>query len=370
MTKPKKSFRKFIIVFFFVLCLSHLFAERFQASKPKKSAPFPGSGLVTAVYDGDTIKVRFNNGQEKRIRLIGIDAPETNDPREEKRFYAFMAKRFAFYYLYGRTIKLSYEESDLEDKYGRLLAYVWTENQGLFNKFILSEGFAYVYLNFPFRYRSEFAAAEREARGQEKGFWQKGRYFSIQASETRNHIGSLISVQFICFRIEAKGKFVFLHSSQEDFSALIPQENLSLFHEIKSFEGKKLCVTGFLEEYKGKPEIVVFFPMQVKVLNPSESKLTGFVPASTRMKEGLFSIPGTVFFFRINNSYLWDEAGCYARYDAWLTSRTQEIGQVNVLNGRGQIQVDVRPLIFPKKSLERRSPSVSLCPNQEVLCLL
>ena len=281
MTRPKKSFRKFIIVFFFILCFSHLFAERFQLPKPKKSAPFPESGLVTAVYDGDTIKVRFNNGREKRIRLIGIDSPETNDPREEKRFYAFMSKRFSFYYLYGKTIKLSYEESDLEDKYGRLLAYVWTEKQGLFNKFILNQGFASAFLNFPFRYRSEFAAAEREARGQERGFWQNGRYLSIQVSETKSHIGSLISVQFICSRVEAKGKFVFLHSSHEDFSALIPQENLSLFREIKSFEGKELCVTGFLEEYKGKPEIVVFFPSQIKVLNLSRSKHASFAPIST-----------------------------------------------------------------------------------------
>ena len=279
MTELKKSFRKFIFVFFLVLCFSSLFAERFQPFKQKKSFSLQESGLVTAVYDGDTIKVRFSSGQERRVRLIGIDSPEIEDPRKEKRFQAFMAKRFAFFYLYQRTVKLSYEEGDIEDKYGRLLAYVWTEKQGLFNKFILSEGFAYAYLNFPFRYRREFIATEEEARKLEKGFWQKGRYPSISASETRSHIGSLISVQFICLRVEAKGKFVFLHSSQEDFSALIPQENISLFPEIKSLEGQELSVTGFLEEYKGKPEIVVFFPRQIKVLNLNRSKTLMLCPS-------------------------------------------------------------------------------------------
>jgi micrococcal nuclease len=272
MKELRKNSGKFIFIVFFVLSFSLLFAERFQPFKQKKSFSLQESGLVTAVYDGDTIKVRFNNGQERRVRLIGIDSPETDDPQEKKRFQAYMAKRFAFYYLYRRTVKLSYEEGELEDKYGRLLAYIWTEKQGLFNKFILSEGFAYVYLNFPFRYRREFIDTEEEARKLEKGFWQKGRYPSISASETRSHIGSLISVQFICLRVEAKGKFVFLHSSQEDFSALIPQENISLFPEVKSFEGKELSVTGFLEEYKSRPEIVIFFPIQIKVLNLNRSK--------------------------------------------------------------------------------------------------
>jgi micrococcal nuclease len=267
MTEQKKSSRKFIIAFFLIFCFSSLFAERFQLPKPKKSALYPESGLVTAVYDGDTIKVKFSSGQERRVRLIGIDSPELDDSREEIRFYAFMAKRFTFYYLYNRTVKLSYEEGDFEDKYGRLLAYVWTEEQGLFNKFIISQGFAYIYLKFPFRYSSEFADAEHEARKQEKGFWQKGHYLSIQASEARSHIGSLISVQFICFRVEAKGKFIYFHSSQKEFSALIPQENVSLFQDAKSFGDQQLSVTGFLEEFKGKPQIVVFFPMQIKVVN-------------------------------------------------------------------------------------------------------
>jgi micrococcal nuclease len=279
MKELRKSAGKFIFIVFFVLSFSLLFAERFQLPKPKKSSSLPENGLVTAVYDGDTIKVRFSSGQERRVRLIGIDSPETDDPREEKRFYAFMAKRFAFFYLYQRPVKLSYEEGDIEDKYGRLLAYIWTEKQGLFNKFILSEGFAYVYLNFPFRYRREFIATEEEARKLEKGFWQRGRYSSIPASEARSHIGSLISVQFICSRVEAKGKFVFLHSSQEDFSALIPQENISLFPEIKCLEGQELSVTGFLEEYKDKPEIVVFFPSQIKVLSLSGLKTRRFCPS-------------------------------------------------------------------------------------------
>ena len=175
-----------------------------------------------------------------------------------------MAKRFAFFYLYRKTVKLSYDWES-EDKYGRLLAYIWTEKQGLFNKFILSEGFAAVYLNFPFKYKEEFIEAEREARKLEKGLWKKGPFPSISVSEVRAYLGKLLSVKYTCSRVQTKGKFVFLYSSGEEFSTLVPRENVSFFPEIDSFRGKALIVTGFLEEYKGKPQIVAFFPRLIKI---------------------------------------------------------------------------------------------------------
>jgi micrococcal nuclease len=263
MKNYKKNFSEFFFISILFLSLIGFSSERIFQNEPGKDSLFPERGLITAVYDGDTVKVRFENGQETRVRLIGIDAPEIEASREEERFRAQMAKRFAFFYLYRKTVKLSYGW-EMEDKYGRLLAYIWTEKQGLFNKFILSEGFAAVFLNFPFEYREEFIEAEREARKLEKGLWKKGPYPSVSASDTRAYLGQLISVKYRCSRVQTKGKFVFLYSGEE-FSTLVPLENISLFPELKSFKGKVLSVTGFLEEYKGKPQVVAFFPMQIKI---------------------------------------------------------------------------------------------------------
>ena len=196
------------------------------------------------------------------MRLIGVDAPEMGDAREEVQFRAHMAKRFAFFYLYGERIKLTYDW-ELEDKYGRLLAYIWTEGEGLFNKFILSEGFASVFKNFPFRYRDEFIEVEQDARRLEKGLWREGNFLSILPGDAGMHIGKLITVRYTCARVQTKGKFVFLHSSENEFSALIPQEGLNLFPDVKSYRGKALSVTGFLEEYEGNPQIVAFLPSQI-----------------------------------------------------------------------------------------------------------
>jgi len=260
----KKNFSKFILAPIFFLATFVFFSERLVPHGQERGSSFPESGLVTAVYDGDTIKVKFRNEKERKVRLIGIDTPEMEDSREEAKFRAHMARRFTFFYLYRKTVKLSFDW-EIEDKYGRLLAYVWTEKQGLFNKFILSEGFAAVFLKFPFKYREEFIEAERKARELEKGFWKKGPYPSISVQDTRASLGKLLSVKYKCSRVQAKGKFIFLYSSGEEFSTLIPRENISFFPDLKSFEGKALTVTGFLEEYKEKPQIVAFFPRQIKI---------------------------------------------------------------------------------------------------------
>jgi micrococcal nuclease len=229
---------------------------------------FPDRGVVTAVYDGDTVKVRFIDGTEKRVRLIGVDSPEIGDPREEIKFFAYMAKRFTFFYLYKKEIKLSYDWQ-LEDKYGRLLAYVWTEKQGLFNDFIVRQGFAFAFLRYPFRreYQEQFKKAENEARIMERGLWKKGDYPIVQAKDARQYLGQILTVKYICSKVEAKRQFYFLCSSEGDFDALIPQENISSFPDIKSFENKTLVVTGFIEEYKGRVQIIVFFPLQIKILD-------------------------------------------------------------------------------------------------------
>lgn len=263
MKKLKRNYPRFVFACIIFLGLSGFFAKKFTQHQ-KESFLFPERGQVTAVYDGDTIKVRFNSGLEKVVRLIGIDTPEIDVVSKEVKFRAYMAKRFSFFHLYLRKIKLSYDWEH-EDKYGRLLAYIWTEKQGLFNKFIISEGFAFVFLKFPFKYRKEFIDAEKEAQRSEKGLWKKEPYPTVQLNETMLHIGRLLSVKYRCKKVVAKGRFVFLRSSGE-FSTLIPRENIYLFPKQKSFEGKVLSVKGFLETYKGKPQIVAFFPGQIEIV--------------------------------------------------------------------------------------------------------
>lgn len=242
-----------------------------SASKPivegQGSDRPPGStAKVVAVYDGDTVKVRFSGGLERRVRMIGIDTPEMDETQEKARLEAHLARRFVFHYLYQKTVGLTYER-ELEDKYGRLLAYVWTD-QGLFNEFILKQGFARVFWAFPYGLKDRFIRVQQEAREEGRGFWQKMPYPLVPASEIRDHIGQLGRVRFVCIRMKRRGNFLFLYPEPREFSALIPKESLPLFPGWKSWKGRMIEAAGFLEEYKGQPQIMVFFPLQLKALTP------------------------------------------------------------------------------------------------------
>jgi len=208
--------------------------------------------------------VKFKNGIQKKVRLIGIDSPELSASKEEVAFMAYMAKRFAFHHLYKKGVNLMYDQQ-LEDKYGRLLAYVWTEN-GFFNEFILQEGYAFVFLHFPFRedYKKKFKIAEETARKEGKGLWRKEEFERITVRDAKQHIGNLVSVVFTCKSTETKRSFIFLNSRRKRFAALIPEDFLPSFPQAKSFLNRDLLVTGFLEIYRDQPQILVYFPHQLK----------------------------------------------------------------------------------------------------------
>jgi micrococcal nuclease len=255
---------KYSLVFLVLLGLIGLFAEGMLQSTLAGGSSLPETGRVIAVYDGDTIKVRFKDKQEHTVRLIGVNAPEMGSGREETKFRAEMSKRFVFYYLYDKKIRLSYGR-ELVDQYGRILAFIWTEEQGLFNEFIIDEGYASALLTFPFPYSEEFKEAEKNARTHEKGTWKRKDYTRIQIAETKRFMGQIVTVEFKCDNIRTQRKYVLIDSSGREFSALISKKNISSFPLHQSYRKKVLSVTGFLEEYKGKPQIMVFLPIQIEI---------------------------------------------------------------------------------------------------------
>ncbi|MBI2337724.1 thermonuclease family protein [Candidatus Daviesbacteria bacterium] len=127
--------------------------------------------LVSKVVDGDTIELA--NGQT--VRLIGIDTPETVDPRRPVGCFGKEASNEAKSLLSGKEIILQKDVSET-DKYKRLLRYVFLplENgQVLFvNDYLVREGFAKV-LTYPpdVKFNEQFRQAEKEARENRRGLW-------------------------------------------------------------------------------------------------------------------------------------------------------------------------------------------------------
>jgi micrococcal nuclease len=247
-------------------CLSGFLCGSFLVSPAAGKNVLPDIGKVVRVADGDTVTVKFADGIERRVRLIGVNSPEMDDPREEVAFHAFLSRRFAFHHLYRRDVRLTYDFTPL-DEYGRVLAYVWSGEEKLFNDFIIRQGFAAAFLKYPYKkeYQERFRAAEAEARAKNRGFWREGAPPVISESEVRNRLGEIISVRFQCAEVSQKKAFLYLRSQAGAFEALIPRSRLSLFPGIESSAGKEVIVTGFLEEFEGRPQIMLSFLRQLRL---------------------------------------------------------------------------------------------------------
>lgn len=129
------------------------------------------SSIVTRVVDGDTVEV----GGLGKIRLIGIDTPETVDPRKPVQCFGREASDKAKQMLTGKKVRLESDPTQGDrDKYGRSLRYIYLEDGTFFNKWMIENGFAHEYTyNIPYKYMGEFKAAERAAREGGRGLWSK-----------------------------------------------------------------------------------------------------------------------------------------------------------------------------------------------------
>jgi len=127
---------------------------------------------VIKVVDGDTIDVSIN-GKTKRLRLIGINTPETVDPRTVVQCFGKEASDKAKELLTGKKVSLEADSTQGElDKYSRLLRYVFLEDGTNFNLYMIKEGYAYEYTySTPYKYQVEFKAAQVYAKANNKGLW-------------------------------------------------------------------------------------------------------------------------------------------------------------------------------------------------------
>ncbi len=129
---------------------------------------------VVRVVDGDTI-VTLINGVDEKIRIVGINTPETVDPRRPVECFGEEASKKAKELLEDKDIIL---EDYLErDKHGRVLAYiqVMDENDNYdFGEKMISEGYAYSFKSYPHDRLSFYNQLEKKAQTYKVGLWAEG----------------------------------------------------------------------------------------------------------------------------------------------------------------------------------------------------
>jgi len=132
--------------------------------------------MVVNVVDGDTIDIDIPDGNDihTRVRLWGIDTPETKHEKYGVMFFGPEAAEFTKKLVHGKEVQIYLDEGNHTlGKYGRLLAYVKLPDDGFLNEVLLSEGFAYADLRFRHSLFHKYQQLEASARSLGKGLWEE-----------------------------------------------------------------------------------------------------------------------------------------------------------------------------------------------------
>lgn len=121
---------------------------------------------VIRVVDGDTIVLE----RIGTVRLIGIDTPETVDPRRPVQRFGREASAFMHRLLDGQRVRVEYDWNR-KDKYKRTLAYIYLLDGTFVNAEVVRQGYGFAYTRYPFKYLERFRKLEREARDGNRGLW-------------------------------------------------------------------------------------------------------------------------------------------------------------------------------------------------------
>ncbi len=132
--------------------------------------------VVSRVVDGDTIKIKIGD-TEDTVRLIGINTPESVDPRKTVECFGKEASSRMREIAEGKEALLVKDPTQTErDKYHRLLAYVYLADGTLLNQKMIEDGYAFEYTYItPYEFQTEFKDAEKNAREKELGLWDKSK---------------------------------------------------------------------------------------------------------------------------------------------------------------------------------------------------
>lgn len=175
--------KAFTIPVLIVIVLAGIYQAEIQGTIPEiiptKLPAIGASGTqnnptykVLKVTDGDTLHLDIN-GVNETVRLIGINTPETVDPRRPVQCFGKQASDRMKDLAGGQMVRIELDDSQsTRDTYGRLLAYVYLEDGRMLNRTMLAEGYAYEYTYLtPYKYQKEFRELQTFARTTARGLW-------------------------------------------------------------------------------------------------------------------------------------------------------------------------------------------------------
>ncbi len=139
-----------------------------QAHKVENNQKFY---YVSSVTDGDTIKVVVD-GRIERVRLLGIDTPETKDPRKPVQCFGVEASNYTKSLVDKKYVRLEIDKSQGDrDRYDRLLRYVYLQDGTEVNAELVKQGYAVAYLRYPVAQTENYKELQSNAEESGLGLW-------------------------------------------------------------------------------------------------------------------------------------------------------------------------------------------------------
>ncbi|RLC01137.1 MAG: hypothetical protein DRH90_16860 [Deltaproteobacteria bacterium] len=171
MSLPQKSIYVFVV-------LNVLFFPAFLIAQDAVSVKY--------IIDGDTVILK--NGE--KVRYIGIDAPEIDHENNRAEPYGYAARSFNKKLIDSKKIHIEYDR-EKRDHYGRLLGYVFLQDNSFVNLQLVRSGLAfYLYKPPNLKYEERFMQAQRDAMSQRKGVWH------AWSENSRTYVGNRKSKRF------------------------------------------------------------------------------------------------------------------------------------------------------------------------------
>ncbi|MCH6232872.1 thermonuclease family protein [Cognataquiflexum rubidum] len=154
---------------YFLLLVLFLFLSAIPSPAQTEPKWYP----VSKIVDGDTFWIINGKNENEKIRLIGVDAPESRKSgKKEIGYYGKESKIYLEQLLTGKKVRLEYDVGKY-DRYKRTLAYVYLENGIFLNAHLIKNGYASVMTVPPnVRHADQFVQLQKEAREKKRGLWK------------------------------------------------------------------------------------------------------------------------------------------------------------------------------------------------------
>ena len=234
--------------------------------------PEPVTVTVTLVKDGDS----FVMSNDNEIRLLGIDAPEWNEPGGD------IAKAYLEGLILGKELRFEKGEENKDD-YNRLLRYTY-EGKTFINAEMVATGYAICrYDSKEKKYKAQMRQLQKDAEEYKRGLWAFGNVFQttkpkagtkekwISWEQADKYIGETKTVEGTITSTSHSDKICQLYFADKNkgkFRVIIFAESYAKFPDVpwKYYSKKRIRVTGLIKQGKDSPELEVKDPEQIEIM--------------------------------------------------------------------------------------------------------